>query len=1009
MKKDPKGSNWRKWDLHVHTPESIIQNYPGDKEKRWEAFLDDLENLPEEFKVIGINDYIFLDGYRRVLEERKKGRLSNIALILPIVELRVDMFGGSDKLSRINFHAVFSDEVSADNIQSQFINALEKTYYLDSNKTQWNAVPTRDSLRDFGQTLIDKTPLDKRTDLPSAEKHGFNNLNFNIDDIRKRLENNYFENKHLTAIGKTEWANFPWQNQFIADKKSLIFGVDFVLTASKTVDEYKNGVEGLKKAGVNSHLIHASDAHALSTSDKPNRIGNSLTWIKSDTTFDGLRQALKRFNQRVFVGEIPEKIESVKDNQTKHIKSIKLEKTKPDFDEVWFDDIEIAFNHGLVAIIGNKGSAKSALTDIIGLLGDSGCDVSDFSFLHKDKFHKKPESKSKHFKATIVWESSVETTKNLDGTRTEYSVELVKYIPQNFFEKVCNEIAKGNFTNFDVELKNVIFSHVEIPDRLGKTSLDDLITHKTEEIGLTIDNLKTELKRHNREIVEKEKQLTEEYKSSLQSKLELKKSELQAHISNKPQEVPDPSSLSSTAKKTTKEINQKKQAITKLDDEIESSKAKQIQLSNDSSNLEKAQHRVKAFQDSYETFKREFSSLNLKNLDVEFIVEISVNKTTLETEQKRVVAELGDIETKLDGNNPLSLIGQKKILESEINVLQKTLDEPSKAFHNYQKKLQNWELEKKEIEENKPHNSIKYYADRLKEIDNLPNEIKSLEVLRHGISKNIFEQIERKVTEFEKLYAPVQKFIREHPLAQEFDLNFDVSIVNRNFEKHFFEFIDQGKSGTFHGKQKGSEFLETIASENNFDTSENALKFATDFVDSLKNDKRDSKSETKEVKEQIKGDKTVESLYDFLFSFDYLEPHFVLKMLDKEMIQLSPGEKGTLLLVFYLLIDKDNIPLIIDQPEENLDNETVVKFLVPAIEEAKKRRQVFIVTHNPNLAVVCDAEQVIRANIDKKSKNKVEYICGSIENPDMNLHLLDVLEGTSRAFKIRHSSYSLTE
>jgi hypothetical protein len=73
MKKDPKGSNWRKWDLHVHTPESIINDYPGDKEKSWEAFLKDLESLPDKFKVIGINDYIFLDGYRRVLDERKNG------------------------------------------------------------------------------------------------------------------------------------------------------------------------------------------------------------------------------------------------------------------------------------------------------------------------------------------------------------------------------------------------------------------------------------------------------------------------------------------------------------------------------------------------------------------------------------------------------------------------------------------------------------------------------------------------------------------------------------------------------------------------------------------------------------------------------------------------------------------------------------------------------------------------------------------------------------------------
>ena len=75
------------------------------------------------------------------------------------------------------------------------------------------------------------------------------------------------------------------------------------------------------------------------------------------------------------------------------------------------------------------------------------------------------------------------------------------------------------------------------------------------------------------------------------------------------------------------------------------------------------------------------------------------------------------------------------------------------------------------------------------------------------------------------------------------------------------------------------------------------------------------------------------------------------------MKELSPGERGMVLLVFYLALSKDNIPLITDQPEDNLDNQSVYKKLVPCINEAKNNRQVIIVTHNPNIAVACDAEQ----------------------------------------------------
>ena len=112
-----------------------------------------------------------------------------------------------------------------------------------------------------------------------------------------------------------------------------------------------------------------------------------------------------------------------------------------------------------------------------------------------------------------------------------------------------------------------------------------------------------------------------------------------------------------------------------------------------------------------------------------------------------------------------------------------------------------------------------------------------------------------------------------------------------------------------------------------------------------------------------------------------------------------------MLLIFYLLIDKRDTPLIIDQPEENLDNETVVKVLVPCMREARSKRQVIMVTHNPNLAVVCDADQIIHSHLDKQEKNKVTYTCGSLENPKLNKCTVNVLEGTRPAFDQRGAKY----
>mgnify|MGYP006297162981 CR=1 FL=1 len=126
----------------------------------------------------------------------------------------------------------------------------------------------------------------------------------------------------------------------------------------------------------------------------------------------------------------------------------------------------------------------------------------------------------------------------------------------------------------------------------------------------------------------------------------------------------------------------------------------------------------------------------------------------------------------------------------------------------------------------------------------------------------------------------------------------------------------------------------------------------------------------------------------------------------KNLSELSPGERGTVLLIFYLIISRNTIPLVIDQPEENLDNETVYNVLVPCIREARSKRQIVIVTHNPNLAVVCDADQVIHCEMEKiDQKNKITYSCGAIENPKINKALINILEGTRPAFNNRGNKY----
>jgi hypothetical protein len=346
------------------------------------------------------------------------------------------------------------------------------------------------------------------------------------------------------------------------------------------------------------------------------------------------------------------------------------------------------------------------------------------------------------------------------------------------------------------------------------------------------------------------------------------------------------------------------------------------------------------------------------------------------------------------------------IVEEQIERLQAKLDEPNKKYQLYTTALKAWEKQRNEIvgSESKV-GTVKYFEKQLKDLKAVPEQLSQARVRRLAKAKEIHAVIRQLAGTYRELYAPVHQFIERRPLAREkFQLNFEVAIVDTGFQESFFEIVTHGVSGTFCGIEEGYKMLRNIIQRQDFNTETGIEAFLIELTDSLENDKRPGGKPIR-VADQIRKGKSVLALYDLIFSLSYLKPRYALRMGEKELHQLSPGERGTLLLVFYLLVDKDNIPLIIDQPEENLDNQTVYELLVPCMKEAKQRRQIVIVTHNPNLAVVCDAEQVICADLDKKNNYRMHYITGAIENPMINKAIVDILEGTMPAFNNRDSKY----
>jgi energy-coupling factor transporter ATP-binding protein EcfA2 len=144
---------------------------------------------------------------------------------------------------------------------------------------------------------------------------------------------------------------------------------------------------------------------------------------------------------------------------------------------------------------------------------------------------------------------------------------------------------------------------------------------------------------------------------------------------------------------------------------------------------------------------------------------------------------------------------------------------------------------------------------------------------------------------------------------------------------------------------------------------------------------------------------------EWLFSTDHISVGYRLEFDGVAIERLSPGTRGIVLLLLYLADDsQDDRPLIVDQPEENLDPQSIYDELVVEFQRAKLRRQVIIVTHNANLVVNTDADQVIVTRCGNHEPGRLphmSYVSGGLEEPEIREAVCAILEGGKHAFQER--------
>lgn len=1008
---DPRGSIWRKWDLHIHTPasyewkggpcyRSIREPDRVTRRNLTRQVIDSINST--DVDVFGIMDYWTFDGYleiRKLLREIPEIVCNKT--ILPGIELRIE----APTNYRMNIHVLLSDQLSDQQIRD-FKSKLK----------------IRTTKRDLSEEAI--VDAARRLVPSKAREHGHNDpstlseeelyilgcktieitresFNAALAEVPNEAYIIILPYDSYGGVEKLDWKMHPYAD---SDFMSLahVFetrkraNIDLFLGVrtpgnSHFIDDFIKNMGGKPKP-----VVSGSDAHR--TSDYGSYPAGNITWIKADPTFEGLMQVLVEPRSRCFIGEVPADIMRVRGNKTKYLRSLRIEKVTSSNspDEEWFNN-EIEFNHGLVAVIGNKGNGKSALVDIIALL----CEYHRkdfFSFLGETKFRNPKSNKARDFVGHITWENDVSVTRSLDDIATSDGGKI-RYIPQQFFERICNETEIRRESEFDSEMKTVIFSHVQSQDRLGFGSLSEIIHYRTKEINETISDLRAQLGSINDEIANIEDQLTPGNRAALEHQLSAKEMELEAHEKSVPTVIEPPVSDSERANEIT---TLRSQASTlsgerlKLEEQVEEIK-KGLAL------IDKTLNAVDLFRQQYERFRNDVTD-NLVSLEINIadLVNVSINEYVLTSRSKDLNATLRDVEARVsERSDKINDITQR------IHAIQDGMETAEKDYQKYLTATEEWEATKNEIIGGPDKvGSMQYYQRKIEELTSLlPHQLDQKNKERMAVVREIYRQISKTGDVYRELYSPVQHFIDTHPLIKDkYKLSFEVSVtLGPDFIAKFLQKIRQNVLGMFRGKVEGEQYLREILARYDFNSENETISFVNEILFALQgNEDIDKKGQV--LRQQLKHT-TVSEFYDFLFGLSYLEPDYALTLDSKKLPQLSPGERGILLLIFYLLVDGHDYPLVIDQPEENLDNQSIYELLVPCVQEAKQRRQIILVTHNANLAVVCDADQVIHAYIDKGCGNRVRYTSGAIENPEINGLLVDILEGTWPAFTKRHSMY----
>lgn len=920
-----KGSEWRRWELHIHTPDTKKNDkFDGtSSEEKWDKYYEDINNYIgngddplKNIAVMAITDYLSIDNYKKVIQDNRLTK--SIKLVLPNIEMRMYPLS---KQSGINIHFIFNPEI-VEQLDDLFFSQL-KIIYDGKNYTA-----TKNQLCSLGKAISPEAAEEQ------AYKIGIGQFIPTLDAIKAVFDQNSDLRKNTIIVvsnssndgvsGTTKHSCYFDESTKVSDldatRRSVYQFADAIFSANTNDIEYFLGKrsdspeEVKRKCRSLKPCIHGSDAHENKKIFEPDQ--KRYCWIKADPSFNGLKQILYEPEERVRISQ------TIPDYKAEYyvIDNVK-------FNDKDFQDVPIQFNENLTCIIGGKSTGKSILLHNLANAIDSN------------------QVKAKEEKSSSI-------TKNVENISVTWKdgkkdvLRKIVYIPQTYLNRLSD--AKESTTEIDKIIEEIVWIDPE-----AKAAYTSML------------------------------HLTKEYKSALNMNilgLIENRKEINSVREDK-KEIGNQGSIEAQIKK----LADQKDAL--------------------SSELDLSKEELELYdQTVLEMSANDEQILSLQK-DLAFIEEID----SLVEKRELTCSFSEDIQKMMDLTIMQSLEAADAVWAKSKQDIASHISTELNAKKNQQDKLVEIQSGlKTKIQENKViseiSTNIQQENEKLKNLKALEKKEKNLVEKENKYLEDICSSIKF----FKNFHTEYAKVINENPDFRSTDLEFTVDVP---FKKEAF--LDK----ILNLFDNRSTILKETISFDIFTEEQYTKDFLSDIVCKILDYKLLPK----------KGNTQETAIRDICT--DWFEIKYNVKMDHDTIDVMSPGKKALVLLKLLIDLADSKCPILIDQPEDDLDNRSIFNDLIPFIKKKKRDRQIIIVTHNANVVLGSDAEEVIVANQQGSNspnkKYRFEYRSGSIENntsicsDDGNIetgilnsqgiqqHICDILEGGERAFELRKNKYHI--